>query len=78
MTSLKLVKKHRQQLYAHDVRGLVAFCFYTLEEVTVNESCFLSILQVQTEFTPISRPDKHAELLKNYFKPRVKKLKFST
>ena len=27
---------------------------------------------------PISRLDKHAELLKNYFKPLVKKLKFST
>ena len=26
----------------------------------------------------ISRPDKHAELLKIYFKPLVKKLKFST
>ena len=29
-------------------------------------------------YTPISRPDKHAELLKNYFNPLVKKLKFST
>ena len=26
---------------------------------------------------PISRPDKHAELLKIYFKPLVKKIKFS-
>ena len=31
-----------------------------------------------TVFAPISRPDKHAELLKNYFTPQVKKLKFST
>ena len=29
-------------------------------------------------FTPISRPDKHAELLKNDFKPPFKKLKFCT
>ena len=36
----------------------------------VNKSCFPSIFQVQTMFTPISRPDKHAEL--------VKKLIFST
>ena len=28
-------------------------------------------------FTLISRPDKHAELLKIYFKPLVKKLKIS-
>ena len=27
---------------------------------------------------PISRPDKHVELLKIYFKTLVKKLKFST
>ena len=44
----------------------------------VNKSCFLSIFQVQTVFTPISRPDKHAELLQIYFKPLVKQLKFST
>ena len=41
----------------------------------VNKSCFPSIFQVQT---PISRPDKHAELLKIYCKPLVKKLTFST
>ena len=29
-------------------------------------------------FTPISRPDKHCELLKIYFEPLVEKLKFST
>ena len=29
-------------------------------------------------FTPISRPDKHAELLKFHFKPLFKKLKFSS
>ena len=63
--------------FAHDVRGLVVFCFYPLEEKIVNKSCFQSILQVQTVFAPISRPDKHAELLKNYFKPLDKKLKFS-
>ena len=78
MTSMKLVKKRRQQLHARDVRGLVAFCFYPLEEEIINESCIPSIFQVQTVFTPISRPDKHDELLKIYFKPLVKKLKFST
>ena len=44
----------------------------------VNKSCFPSIFQVQTLFTPISRPDKYAELLKIYFKPLVKKLNFLT
>ena len=44
----------------------------------VNKSCFPSIFQVQTAFTPILRPNKHAELLKIYFKPLVKKLNFST
>ena len=78
LTSPKSVRKRRQQLHARDVRGLVAFCFYPLEEKIVNRSCFQSIFQVQTAFTPISRPDKHAELLKNYYKPLVKKLKFST
>ena len=29
-------------------------------------------------FAPISRPDKHAELFKIYFKLLVKKLNFST
>ena len=29
-------------------------------------------------YTDISRPDKHAERLKIYFKPLVKKLHFST
>ena len=33
---------------------------------------------MQTQFSPISIPDKHAELLKIYFKPLIKKLKFST
>ena len=75
MTSLKSVRKRRQQLHAGDVRGLFAFCFYPLEEKIVNKSCFPSIFKVQT---PISRPDKHAELLKIYFKPLVKKLNFST
>ena len=37
-----------------------------------------SISKLQTVYTPISRPDKHAELLKIYFQPLVKKLKFST
>ena len=69
MTSLKSVRKRRQQLHARGARSLVAFCFYPLEEKEiVNKSCFQSIF---------SGPDKHAELLKN-LKPLVKKLKFST
>ena len=76
MASLKSVRKRRQQLHARDVRGLVAFCFYPLEEKIVNKSCFLSIFEVQTVYTPISRPDKHAELLKLYFKPLVKKFNY--
>ena len=73
MTSPKLVKQRRQQLHARDVRGLDAFCFYPLEEKIFSKSCFPSIF-----LAPISRPDKHTELLKNYFKPLVKKLKNST
>ena len=64
MTSLKSVKKRPQQLYARDVRGLVVICFCPLEVRIVNESCLTSIFKVQTVLTPISRPDKHAELLK--------------
>ena len=78
MTSLKSVMKRRQQLHANNVRGLVAFCFRPLEENIVNRSCVPSISKVQTMFPPISRSDKHAELLKIYFKPLVKKLKFCT
>ena len=78
MTSPKSFKKRRQQQYARDVRGLDAFCFNPLEEKIVNKSCFQSIFPVQTMFTPISRPDKYDELLKNYFKPLVKNLKVST
>ena len=78
MTPLKSVRKRRQQLHARDVRGLVAFCFCPLEEKIVDKSCFPSIFKVQTVFPPISRPDKHAELLKIYFKPLVKMLQFST
>ena len=68
MTSLKSIRKHRQQLHAREVRGLVAFCFCPLRE----KSCFPSIFNVQTMFTPISRLDKHAELVNIYFKPLVK------
>ena len=78
MTSLTSVRKSRQQPHARDVRGLVAFWFCPLEEKIVNKSCFPSIFKVKTVFTLISRPDKHAELLKIYFKPMVKKLNFST
>ena len=78
MTSPKSVEKRRQQLHARDVRDLIAICFYPLADKIVNKSCFLSIFKVQTVFTPISRPDKHAELLKIYFKPLVKTLKIST
>ena len=75
MASLKSIRKRRQQLHARDVRGFVAFCFCSLDEKIVNESCFPSIFKVQT----ISKPDKHAELLKIYLKPLlVKKLIFST
>ena len=68
MTSLKSAKQRRQQLHARDVKGLIVFCFYPLEEKIVNKSCFPSIFKVQTVFTSISRPDKDdAELLKIYF-----------
>ena len=47
-----------------------------LEEKIVSKLCFPSIYKVQAVFTPISRPDKHAELLKIYFKRLAKKLNF--
>ena len=50
------------------------FCHST----KVDKTCVPSKFKVQTVFTPISRSDKHAELLKIYFKLLVKKLKFST
>ena len=78
MTSLKSVGKRRQKHRARDVRGLGAFCFWPLEVKIVNKLCFPTLFKVQTVFTPISRPDRHAELLKIYFKPLVKKFKFST
>ena len=43
MTSLKSIRKGRQQLHARDVRGLVAFCFCPLEEKIVSTSRFPSI-----------------------------------
>ena len=78
MISPKSIEKCRQQLHARDVRGLVAICFYLLEDKIVNKSSFPSIFKVQTVFSPISRSDKHDELLKIYFKPLVKTLKIST
>ena len=68
ITSLKSTRKHRQQLHAREVRGLVAFCFCPLQE----KSCFRSIFHVQTMFTPMSRLGKHAELVNIYFKLLVK------
>ena len=59
-------------------KGLVAVCFCPLKEKIIHKSRFLSIFKVQTVFTPISRPDKHTDLLKIYFKLLVKMWKFST
>ena len=73
MTSLKSVRKRRQQLHARDVGGLVAFCFCPLEENIVNKSCVPPFWGCK-----LSRPDKYAELLKIYFKSLVKMLKFSS
>ena len=78
MTPLESVRKRRQQLHARDVRGLAAFCVCLLEEKIVIKSSFPSFLKVQNGFTTISRPDIHAGLFKIYFKPLIKKLKFST
>ena len=77
MTSLKSVRKRRQQLNARDVKGLVEFCFYPLEEKNSQQIVFSVYFKVQTVFTPISRPDKHVELLKIYFKLLIKKLRIS-
>ena len=75
MTSPKSDLKRRQQRHARNVRGLVAFCFYPLEETNSQQIVFSVYF---SGATPISRHDKHAELLKNYFNTLVKKLKFST
>ena len=82
--SLKSVRKRRQQLHVRDVRGLDAFGFCPLEETKKKKKSKKKIVfsvypfsEVQTVFTLTSRPDKHAGLLKFYFKPRIKKLKFS-
>ena len=64
---VKSVGKCRQQLNVRNVRGLAAFCFCLLEEKNSQ----------QIVFAPISRPDKHAGLLKLYFEPLIKKLEFS-
>ena len=47
---------------------------FVLWKKKVNKLCFPSIFKVQTLFAHISRSDKHAELLKIYFKQLVKKL----
>ena len=73
MTSLKLFRKRRQQLHARDLRCLVAFYFCPLEEKIVNNRVFRLFLRCT-----ILGPDKHAELIKVYFKPLVRKLNFST
>ena len=78
MTSLKSVRKRRQQLHARDVRGSVAFCFCPLDEKIVKQSCFPSVFKFQTVFIPISRSDQHTELLKISFKLLDKKLKLYT
>ena len=78
MTSPKPVRKRRQQLHARDLRGLVAFCYWTLEEKIDNKVCFTSIFKVHTVFTPIPRLDKHTEQLKIYFKRLVRQIIFST
>ena len=75
MTSPKLVKKRRQQLHACDVRSLDAFCFFSSGRKNSQQNVFSVYFSGAN--SPILRPDKHAELLKNYFKPLVKKLNFS-
>ena len=73
MTSLKSAKKRRQQLHARDVRGLVAFCFIFWKKKWSTNRFFRLFFRCK-----LCLHDKHAGLLKIYFKPMVKKLKFST
>ena len=56
ITSLKSVRKRRQQLHARDVRGLTAFCFCPLKEEKVNKSCFPSILRCKLCFHTFQDP----------------------
>ena len=87
MTSLKSVRKRRQQPHARAVRGLVAFSllfsgieksqqivFSVYFKVQIVFSVYFKVQTVFTAITPITRPDKHAELLKIHFKLLVKKL----
>ena len=78
MTSLKSVRKRRQQLYARDVRCLVFVLFLSSGRRSNQQIVFSVFFKVQIMFAHISRPDKHADLLKIHFKPLVIKLKFST
>ena len=68
MMLLKSVRKYHQQRHARDVRGLVAFFFLLWKKQW----------STKRVYRLFSRPDKHAQLLKSYFKPLVQKLKFST
>ena len=56
--------------------GLSCVLFLSCRRKIVNKSCFRLFFEVQTVFTSNSRPDKHAGLLKIYFKSLVKKSKF--
>ena len=79
MTSLKLVRKRHQQLPSALYEKLSCILFLSSgRKKMVKKACFPSIFKVQTAFLPISRPDKLAMLLKIYFKPLIKQLKFST
>ena len=60
--------------FVGDFRCSVLLIIVVLE----NKSRVPSIFKVQTVFTPISRLDKHTELLIIYFQLLVKKLNFST
>ena len=77
MTSPKSVKKTSATSRARPER-LSCVLFLSSGRKTSQKSCFQYIFQVQTVYTHFSISDNHAELLKNYFNPLVKKLKFST
>ena len=78
MTPLKSVRKRRQQLYAHSVRGLAAFYFCPLEEKIVNKLCFPSIFRCKWCFHSFQDPINMLGCSKFNLNHWLKRLKFST
>ena len=76
MTLLKSIKKPRQQLHARDVRGFVSFFLSSGRKKSQQIVFSVYFEGANCVYTHLKHA-KHAEMLTIYFKPLVKKLKFS-